>query len=83
MHRRWFATTALSDLPEADERVAQPATLYCCNDLLLAHKEVLFEHFRIRWSDVFVASYDILLCDLTDTYFECDVPEEENPFAQI
>ena len=75
MHRHWFGTTALPDLLEADERVAQPATLYRCHDLLLAHKEALFAHLRSRWSDLFAASYDILLYDLTSTYFECDVPE--------
>jgi transposase len=77
MHRHWFGTTALPDLLEADERIAQPATLYRCHDLLLAHKEALFAHLRSRWSDLFAASYDILLYDLTSTYFECDVPEEE------
>ncbi len=77
LHRHWFATTALPDLLAADERVAQPATLYRCHDLLLAHKEALFAHLRARWSDLFAASYDILLYDLTSTYFECDVPEAE------
>jgi len=78
LHRHWFATTALPDLLEVDERIAQPATLYRCHDLLLAHKEALFAHLRGRWSDLFAASYDILLYDLTSTYFECDVPEAEN-----
>lgn len=78
LHRHWFATTALPDLLGVDERVAQPATLYRCHDLLLAHKEALFAHLRGRWSDLFAASYDILLYDLTSTYFECDVPGDEN-----
>jgi transposase len=78
LHRHWFATTALPDLLGVDERVVQPATLYRCHDLLLAHKEALFAHLRQRWSDLFAASYDILLYDLTSTYFECDVPEAEN-----
>jgi transposase len=78
MHRHWFATTALPDLLEVDESLAQPATLYRCHDRLLEHKEALFAHLRARWSDLFAASYDILLYDLTSTYFECDVPEAEN-----
>jgi len=78
LHRHWFATTALPDVLGVDERVVQPATLYRCHDLLLAHKEALFAHLRQRWSDLFAASYDILLYDLTSTYFECDVPEDEN-----
>jgi transposase len=78
LHRQWFGTTALADLLGADERAAQPATLYRCLDLLLEHKEALFTHLRQRWSDLFGARYEILLYDLTSTYFECDVPEDES-----
>src|SRR5690606_8896474 len=73
----WFGTTALADLLGVDERAAQPATLYRSLDLLLEHKEALFAHLRQRWSDLFSARYEILLYDLTSTYFECDVPEGE------
>ena len=75
LHRHWFGTTALADLLAVDERAAQDDTLYRCLDLLLAHKEALFGHLRRRWSDLFGARYDVLLYDLTSTYFECDVPE--------
>lgn len=75
LHRQWFGTTALPDLLGVDERAAQPATLYRCLDLLLEHKESLFAHLRQRWSDLFSARYEVLLYDLTSTYFECDVPE--------
>lgn len=77
LHRQWFGTTALPDLLGVDERAAQPATLYRCLDLLLAQKEPLFAHLRERWRDLFAARYEILLYDLTSTYFECDVPEDE------
>lgn len=77
LHRQWFGTTAMSDLLDVDERAAQPATLYRCLDLLLAEKETLFAHLRERWRDLFAARYEILLYDLTSTYFECDVPEDE------
>ena len=82
LHRHWFATTALPDLLAADESLAQPTTLYRCHDLLLAHKEALFAHLRARWSDLFAASYDILLYDLTSTYFECDQPEAETEIGR-
>ncbi|HRP04163.1 MAG TPA: IS1634 family transposase [Opitutaceae bacterium] len=78
LHRQWFGTTALPDLLGVDERAVQPATLYRCLDLLLANKEALFAHLRERWRDLFAARYEILLYDLTSTYFECDVPEDEN-----
>jgi transposase len=54
----------------------QDDTLYRCHDLLLEHKEELFGHLRQRWSDLFGARYEVLLYDLTSTYFECDVPAE-------
>lgn len=77
LHRQWFGATALPDLLGVDERAAQPATLYRCLDLLLAEKEALFAHLRERWRDLFAARYEILLYDLTSTYFECDVPEDQ------
>src|ERR1019366_6289654 len=83
MHRHWFATTALPDLLEVDASVAQPATLYRCHDRLLEHKEALFAHLRERWADLFAARYDVLLYDLTSTYFECDRPEAEDDPRQF
>src|SRR6267142_1811056 len=46
--------------------------------LLLAHKEALFSHLVGRWRDLFNADFDVLLYDLTSTYFEVnasDLPE--------
>ena len=60
-----------------DERLAQDDTLYRGLDGLLEHKDALFAHLRQRWSDLFGAKFDVLLYDLTSTYFECDVPEDE------
>ena len=77
LHRHWFGTTALADLLGVDERHAQDDTLYRGLDGLLAHKDALFGHLRRRWSDLFGAKFDVLLYDLTSTYFECDVPEDE------
>jgi len=80
LHRHWFGTTALADLLDADQRLAQDDTLYRGLDALLAHKDALFTHLRQRWSDLFAAKFDVLLYDLTSTYFECDVPDnEEDP----
>jgi hypothetical protein len=76
LHRHWFATTALGDLLGVDERAVQDDTLYRCLDLLLSHKEELFGHLRQRWSDLFGARYEVLLYDLTSTYFECAVPPD-------
>jgi hypothetical protein len=77
LHRHWFGTTALAELLGVDERAAQADTLYRGLDGLLEHKDELFAHLRHRWSDLFGAKFDVLLYDLTSTYFECDVPEHE------
>jgi hypothetical protein len=77
LHRHWFGTTALADLLGVDDRHAQDDTLYRGLDGLLEHKDALFAHLRGRWSDLFSAKFDVLLYDLTSTYFECDVPADE------
>ena len=77
LHRHWFSTTALPDLLGVDARAAQDDTLYRCLDLLLPHKEELFGHLRQRWSDLFDTRFEVLLYDLTSTYFECPVPTDE------
>ena len=39
------------------------------------HKAALFSFLQDRWKTLFQASFEILLYDLTSTYFECDPPE--------
>jgi transposase len=51
--------------------------LYRCLDRLLKHKRDLFTHLRQRWVDLFGAKFDVLLYDLTSTYFESEPPEDE------
>lgn len=77
LHRSWFERSALSDLLGADCGLVADDKLYRCHDLLLAHKSALFSHLQERWRDLFNARFDVLLYDLTSTYFECDPPEEE------
>lgn len=76
MHREWFRNTAMADLLGCDESVASKNTLYRCLAKLCEHKDELFKHLRERWGALFGAKCDILLYDLTSTYFECDVPGE-------
>jgi hypothetical protein len=74
LHREWYGRTALSDLLSADEALADPHVLYGCHDRLLAHKEALFTHLTGRWRDLFNVSFEVLLYDLTSTYFESNPP---------
>ena len=72
LHTSWFDRSAMADLLDDDFRLAAKDTLYRCHDLLLEHREALFSHLKERWAGLFGASYDILLYDLTSTYFEVD-----------
>ena len=77
LHREWFDKSAMADLLGADYRLAVDDTLYRCLDLLLKHKQALFSHLQQRWKDLFGAQFDVLLYDLTSTYFESDPPFAE------
>jgi len=77
LHRHWFERSALGDLLGADVALADIHTLYACHDRLLEHKEAVFDHLVGRWRDLFNASFDVLLYDLTSTYFESDPPLDE------
>jgi hypothetical protein len=77
LHRHWFERSALGDLLGADAALADLHTLYGCHDRLLEHKEALFDHLVNRWRDLFNASFDVLLYDLTSTYFESDPPADD------
>jgi hypothetical protein len=77
LHRHWFEHSALADLLGADSALAEIHTLYACHDRLLEHKSALFDHLVGRWRDLFNVSFDVLLYDLTSTYFESDPPLAE------
>jgi Transposase DDE domain len=70
LHRDWFGKSAMADLLGADFGLAESHKLYACHDVLLQHKDVLFSHLMARWRDLFNANFDVLLYDLTSTYFE-------------
>ncbi|MGH7848187.1 MAG: IS1634 family transposase [Candidatus Binatia bacterium] len=78
LHREWFSKCALSDLLGVDFSLADSHKLYACHDLLLQHKQAMFDHLVNRWRDLFNASFEVLLYDLTSTYFESDPPQDEN-----
>jgi hypothetical protein len=75
LHREWFGNSAMADLLGADFGLAEEHKLYACHDLLLEHKDALFSHLVGRWRDLFNADFDVLLYDLTSTYFEVNASE--------
>jgi hypothetical protein len=78
LHRLWFEQSAMGDLLGADYGLVEIHALYRCLDKLLEHKKALFDHLRQRWQDLFGARFEVLLYDLTSTYFESPPPENED-----
>lgn len=74
LHRDWYGKTALGDIL-GTYNVLSDDVLYRSLDNLLEHKTGLFSFLRERWMDLFNAGYEVLLYDLTSTYFECNPPE--------
>lgn len=77
LYRHWFEHSAMADLLGADQELAEIHKLYQCHEQLLAHKAKLFAHLTQRWKDLFNARFEVLLYDLTSTYFESDPPFAE------
>jgi transposase len=80
VHRQWFVTSAMDELLQTDFAVAEKDRLYRCLDRLLEHKEELFVFLKQKWADLFGAEFEVLLYDLTSTYFEGEM--EQNPKAR-
>ena len=74
LHRQWFEQSAMGDLLGEDFSVVEIHKLYECLALVLEHQAAWFDHLTQRWKDLFNAPFDILLGDLTSTYFESQPP---------
>jgi transposase len=83
LHRQWFEQSAMGDLLDQDYSLVEKNSLYRCLDKVLQHKEQLFSHLRQRWQDLFGARFEVLLYDLTSTYFESDPLFEETDKRQF
>jgi transposase len=80
VHRQWFVDSAMDELLETDFAVAEKDRLYRCLDRALQHKQELFVWLKQKWADLFQADFEVLLYDLTSTYFEGEM--EQNPKAK-
>jgi hypothetical protein len=76
LHRHWYERSAMGDLLGEDVGLVQIDKLYRCLDKLFPHKEDLFTYLKQRWQALFDVGFEVLLYDLTSTYFESDPPEE-------
>ena len=82
LHRQWFDASAMADLLNADFALGEKNTLYRCLDRLVEYKDELFKFLTRRWGELFDAKFDVLLYDLTSTYFESDVERSPEDLRQ-
>jgi transposase len=85
VHRSWFLRSAMDELLGCDFAVAEKDRLYRCLDRILTHKDELCQHLTQQWKTLFDASFDVLLYDLTSTYFEgsCEqIPKARHGYSR-
>jgi transposase len=66
----WYSKTGLDDLVDVPADKVNDDRLYRGLDELLPHKEGLFHHFQQVYGELFGTTFDLLLYDITSTYFE-------------
>ena len=76
----WYRRTALADLSGVAVERVNDDRLYRALDRLLPHKRGLEEHLKRRLGELFALDYELLLYDVTSTYFEGQAAA--NPLAQ-
>ncbi len=76
----WYRRTALEDMLGIPDSALYDEQLYRALDKLLPHKEAVEDHLKQRLGELFAIAYDLLLYDLTSTYFEGEALL--NPLAQ-
>ena len=76
----WYRRTALADLLQLGDEEVNKDRLYRGLDHLLAHKTELEAHLSTRCGELFVVQNEVLLYDVTSTYFEGQA--EANPQAR-
>ena len=84
LHRQWFEPAPWPICCDADFALAEKNTLYRCLDKLVEHKDELFKFLSAAGASCSARSFDVLLYDLTSTYFETDVergPDDQRQFG--
>jgi transposase len=76
----WYRATALDDLLGVPPEKVHTDRLYAALDRILPHKDALEHHLKQRLGDLFDLKYNLLLYDITSTYFEGQAAA--NPLAR-
>jgi hypothetical protein len=81
VHRQWYQANAMDALLGTDFAVAKKNPFYCCLERVLEHKRERFRWLRGKWANLFQAECEVLLYDLTNTYFRGAM--EDNPQGPV
>jgi transposase len=76
----WYLRTALDELLGIPDDLVNTPRLYRTHDVILPHKEAIETHLKERFAALFDTAYDLLLYDVTSTYFEGQA--KRNPQAR-
>lgn len=76
----WCLRTALDDLLGIPDHLVNTQRLYRTHDAILPHKEAIEKHLKERFATLFDTGYELLLYDVTSTYFEGEA--KRNPQAR-
>jgi hypothetical protein len=81
---QWYPKTSLSDLLGVSEDHVDDNRLYRCLEKLLPHKEALEVHLKNRMGELFHLEYDLLMYDVTSTFFEgrADFPLAQRGYSR-
>jgi transposase len=85
VHEKWYPKTGMGLLLDCDDTVAEKDRLYRCLDRLVKHKDELEIHLKRKWGELFQADFEVLLYDLTSTYFEGlmeEVPKAKRGYSR-
>jgi hypothetical protein len=85
IHRQWFLRSAMDELLGVDFAAAGKDRLYRCLDRILGHKDSFCQFIAQQWKTLFDTSFDVLLYDLTSTYFEglCEqIPKARHGYSR-
>ena len=85
IYRQWMERNAMDELLSIETGHICKDRLYRCLDRILIYREELFSHLQQKWTDLFHASFDVLLYDLTSTYFEGsakDIPKAAHGYSR-
>ena len=83
LHRQWFEQSAMGDLLGEDSLLAERTLFTAAWTSCWLTSGALRVILRERWKDLFGAKFDVLLYDLTSTYFESDPPFPEGDKRQF